>query len=76
MIQSRKGIFITVFRIINKLYIVLIDEIIKLLLEVSYHDGDVSDPHFMKLSYLSLDHAFPEYLQKSLWSLIGKRHKS
>ena len=65
-----------VFRVVKKLYAEFIDEVLKFLLQIPHHDGDVHDPGLVELVDLTLDHAFPEYLQESFWRFKGQWHKT
>ena len=53
-----------------------INEILKLLFQVSYDNGNLFDSHFMKLLNLSFNHPLRKDFQKSFRTLIGQGHKA
>ena len=65
-----------VFRVVKKLYAEFIDEVLKFLLQIPHHDGDVHDPGLVELADLTLDHAFTEHLQESFRRFKGQWYKT
>ena len=76
MINGGQGIFIVVLRIIKQLDAVLVDEVIKLFLQISDNDGNIHDAGLMELADLPLDHPLPENLQQPLGRFKGQRNKA
>ena len=76
MVHRRQCVLRRIFRIVDQLHLVLIDEVLELLLQVPDHDRDIRDPHLMKLSDLTLDHPLPENLEQALRCLIRERHET
>ena len=76
VIERCQRILLGKFRIIEKLHAIEIDEILELLFQVSYDDGNLFDSHFMKLLNLSFNHPLRKDFQESLRTLIGQRHKA
>ena len=76
VIKRCQRILLGKFGIIEKLHTIEINEILKLLFQVSYDNGNLFDSHFMKLLNLSFNHPLRKDFQESFRTLIGQRHKA
>ena len=76
MPECGDGIFPSIFWIVEQFYIIFIDKVVKFLLEIAYHNGDILDTDLVKLFDLSLNHPFSKYFQETLGSFVGQRHKT
>ena len=64
-----------ILRIIEKLHIILINQILKLLLEIPHNNRNIRDAGLMELLNLPLNHPLPQNLHQALGLLKGERHK-
>ena len=75
-VNGGQRILAGIFRIIKQLYLILVDQVFKLLLQIPYGNGNVRDAGLMQLPDLALNHPFPEDLQQPFRCFKRKRNKA
>ena len=75
MVNGSQGVFAGILRIVEKLYLIFIDQVFKFFFQISHYDGNIKDTCFVKLADLPFHHSFSEDFQKSFGHFKGERDK-